>query len=166
MKTKLLILLCLVLSYSMLYGCTFSSSGESLEAFSKRMNELNENYNMTSTGYIIDSSDNSLTKFFKFSENEIMLKFRYDKKNRLTEMHIVFDPVILEKNIESYTFITDCLKSFCQNESIAEEILNKVDFSESIKTIKKETTSAEVSNIKIEIDTTQLGTVISLYKDI
>lgn len=163
---KLLKLLCLLLSLSLLYGCTFSSSGESLEAFSQRMNKLNENYNMSSAGYIVDISDSSLTKFFRFSENEIMLKFRHDSKNRLTEMHIVFDPVIFEQNNESSSFIYDCIKSFCQNDSITEEILSKVDFSKSIKTIKKETTSAEISNIKIEIDTTQLGTVISLYKDI
>ncbi len=130
------------------------------------MNQLNENYNMTVVGYITDSSDNSLTKFFKFAENEIMIKFRHDSKNRLTEMHIVFDPVVLAENDEAYTFIIDCIKCFCQNESATEEIFNKVDFKKTIKTTKKETSSAVVENIKFEIDTTQLGTVISVYTDI
>ncbi len=166
MKIKLLILFCLTLSFLMLYGCTFSSSGESLEAFSQRMNQLDENYNMTSDGYIIDENQSSLTKFFKFSDCEIMLKFRYDTKNRLNEMNLVFDLEIPDKNEQANIFITDCIKSFCQNESYAEEILKKVDFPKAIKTVKNETISAEVENIKIEIDTTQLGTVVSLYKDI
>ncbi len=130
------------------------------------MNKLNENYNMTSDGYIIDRVDNSLTKFFRFSEKELMLKFRYDQKNRLIQMHLVFDNAILEENPDCYNFIYDCVKSFCQNENTSREILNQVDFEKSIRTVKKETISAEVENIKIEIDTTQLGTVITFYKDI
>ena len=57
------------------------------------MNEINESYNMTSEGYIIDTKKSEITKFFKFSQNEIMLNFKYDKKNRLNEMNLVLEPI-------------------------------------------------------------------------
>jgi len=166
MKIKLLKIFVLLLSITTLNSCVFLTSGDSLEAFSRRMNELNESYNMTSEGYITDTSDKTLTKFFKFSEKEIMLKFRYDTKNRLNEMHIVFDPAVLDENADSSIFVSDCIKSFCQNEETREEILKSINFDSTIKTIKKETKSAEADNIKMKIDTTELGTVISIYKDI
>ena len=40
------------------------------------------------------------------------------------------------------------------------------DFDGVIKTVRNETTDTEVGNIKMKIDSTRLGTVISLYKDI
>lgn len=166
MKSRFFNLFCLFLSLITLCGCSFSNSGESLEAFSQRMNSLNENYNMNSNGYIIDTSQNTLTKFYKSDEKEIMLKFKYDSKNRLTQMHIVFDPAVLEESDEPFTFISDCIVCFCQNESTSREILGMTDFDDIIKTVRNETTDTEVGNIKIEIDSTRLGTVISLYKDI
>lgn len=166
MKFKSIYLILICLFFFSLNSCVFSVSGDSLHSFSQRMNEYNENYNMSSNGYIIGSSDSSFTKFFKFSEEEIMLKFRHDENNRLTEMHIVFDYAILEETSEPYIFITDCIKSFCQDESVAEQLFDSTDFENAVKTVQKNTISAEVGNIKTEIDTTQLGTVISLYKDI
>ena len=65
-KTSLMLLIVLI-ALATFNSCTFATSGESLEAFSRRMNELNESYNMTADGYIIDISENSLTKFFKYN---------------------------------------------------------------------------------------------------
>ncbi len=166
MKFRFLYLFCLFLLLTMLCGCSFTTSGNSLEAFSQRMNCLNENYNMNPNGYIVDTSQNTLTKFYKFTEKEIMLKFKYDSKNRLTQMHIVFDLAVLEKSDISFSFISDCIVCFCQNESTSDEILGISDFNNILKTVKNETTVAQVGDIKIEIDSTRLGTVISLYKDI
>lgn len=166
MKKHILSILIILFSIITLNGCVFSTTGESLEAFSKRMNEINESYNMTSEGYIIDTEKKQLTKFFRFSENEIMLNFKYDKKNRLNEMNIVFESVILEETTEALSFIENCIKCFVQNEEVEKEILNTTNFEKSIKTINMKTTSAEADNIKIEIDTTQLGTVVTIYKDI
>jgi hypothetical protein len=81
-------------------------------------------------------------------------------------MNIAFDPIVLEKNSTSFAFVCDCIKSFCQNDNIAEEIFITTDFQNTIKEQKKETISAEADNIKIEIDTTNLGTVITIYKEI
>ena len=158
--------LLLLISIITLNSCVFSTTGESLEAFSKRMNEINENYNMTSEGYIIDTKKFTLTKFFKFSENELMLNFKYDKKNRLNEMNLVFEPIELDKTPEALTFIENCIKSFVQNEEIEKEILKETDLENTIKKIKMKTISAEADNIKMEIDTTNLGTVITIYKEL
>lgn len=166
MKSRLFYLFCVFLALTTLCGCSFSNSGDSLEAFSQRMNSLNENYNMDSNGYIVDATQKTFTKFYKFGEKEIMLKFKYDSKNRLTQMHIVFDPAVLEESDESFTFISDCIVCFSQNESTSREILGMTDFDDIIKTVRNETTDTEVGDIKIEIDSSRLGTVISLYKDI
>ena len=166
MVKKLFYLLIILLSTITLSSCTFSTSGESLEAFSKRMNEINESYNMTSEGYIIDTEKCELTKFFKFNQKEIMLNFRYDKKHRLNEMNIVFEPAILDESPEALTFIENCIKCFIQNEKIEKNILNATDFNNAIKEINMKTISAEADNIKMEIDTTNLGTVVTTYRDI
>ncbi len=166
MKKHIFGILILLASIITLNSCVFSTTGESLEAFSRRMNEINESYNMTSEGYIIDTEKCELTKFFRFSEKEIMLNFKYDKKYRLNEMNIVFNPIILEDSPEALTFIESCIKCFVQNEKNEKEILNATDFQNSIKEINMKTKSAETDNIKIEIDTTNLGTVITIYKDI
>lgn len=166
MKKHVLNLLVTLLTLITLNSCVFATTGESLKAFSNRMNELNKNYNMTADGYIIDTEKSYLTKFFKFSENEIMLNFKYDNKHRLNEMNIVFDPGILNKNPDALIFIENCIKCFVNNEIAEEEILNSTDFNNSIKEINMKTISAEADNIKIEIDTTELGTVITVYKDI
>ncbi len=166
MKKHIFGILVLLSSVITLNSCVFATTGESLEAFSRRMNEINESYNMTSEGYIMDTEKCELTKFFKISQNEIMLNFKYDKKNRLNEMNIVFASEILNEAPDSLTFIYDCIKSFVQNEEIEKEILNETDFENSIRKINIKTISAEADNIKMEIDTTNLGTVITIYRDI
>ncbi len=161
--SAIFIILFLIITLS---GCTFRTTGESLEAFSQRMNETNENYNMTSEGYIMDTEKGQLTKFFKFSENEIMLNFTYDKKHRLKEMNLVFEPVILNETPEAPTFIENCIKCFVQNEKAEKKLLNESDFENTIRKSDIKTISAEADNIKMEIDTTNLGTVITIYRDI
>ena len=121
---------------------------------------------MTSEGYVIDTEKCELTKFFKFNQKEIMLNFRYDKKNRLNEMNIVFESAILDESPEAFTFIKSSIKCFIQNEELEKEILDATDFQNSIKKINMKTTSAKSDNIKMEIDTTQLGTVVTIYRDI
>ena len=166
MKKHIFCVLILLASIITLNSCIFSTTGESLEAFSQRMNEINESYNMTSEGYIIDTKKCQLTKFFRYSENEIMLNFKYDKKHRLNEMSIVFKPVMLYETPDSLAFMQDCIKCFVQDEKAEKEILKETDFENSIKKINIKTISAEVDNIKMEIDTTNLGTVITIYKEL
>ena len=89
-----------------------------------------------------------------------------DEKNRLNEMNIVFDYSISEGSPEALVFIKDCIKCFIQNEATENEILDTTDFEKSISKVNKKTISAEADNIKMEIDTTELGTVITIYKDL
>ena len=166
MKKQIFSILILLFSVVSLNSCVFSTTGESLSAFSNRMNEINESYNMTTEGYIIDTENCELTKFFRFPEQEIMLNFRYDKKYRLNEMNIVFDAVISDISNEALTFVKDSIKAFIQNEEAEQELLNKVDFENSVKKVSIKTKSAETDNIKIEIDTTELGTIITIYKEL
>ena len=166
MKKYVTFIVFILLSLTTLNSCVFATTGNSLESFSKRMNEQNESYNMTSDGYIVDTTNCNLTKFFRYSENEILINFKYDNKNRLNEMNIVFDRIVLNSEPDSITFIKDCIKCFVENESAEMQLLNSTDFENSIKEINTKTISAEADNIKIEIDTTNLGTVITIYKEL
>ena len=148
-----------------LNGCVFSTFGDSINAFTERLNNLQENYTISAENYIIDTEKATLTKFFKFDQNELMLQFKYDHKNRLNEMNIAFD-FTAENGTDELQFIKDLITAFCQNEATSNELMDATDFEKAIKTIRMETISAESENIKIEIDTTQLGTIISVYKDI
>ena len=148
-----------------LSGCVFATNGNSINSFSQRLNNLQENNTFSAENYIIDKSASTLTKYFKFNQNEIMLQFKYDHKNRLNEMNIAFDFAPAEGS-EELQFIEDLITAFCQSEEIKNDLLNSTDFENAIRVIRKETISAESGNIKMEIDVTQLGTVISFYKDI
>ena len=147
MKKHILSLLIILFSLITFNGCVFSTTGESLEAFSRRMNEINESYNMTSEGYIIDTEKSRLTKFFRFSENEIMLNFKYDKKNRLNEMNLVFETVILDETPEALSFIESCVKCFVQDEKVKKEILNATDFENSIRKTNMKTKNKPKYNV-------------------
>lgn len=166
MKKHLFSLVFLLLSIMALSSCTFATTGDSLEAFSRRMNEINESYNMTSEGYITDTEKCELTKFFRFSESEIMLNFSYDKRNRLTKMNIVLEPQTTESSADSLSFIYDCINAFIQSEEIEAKLLNEIDFENSIKKVDIKTKNAEADNTRMEIDTTELGTIITVYKDL
>lgn len=149
-----------------LSSCSLDLKGDSLYAFSQRMNELSGDYEITPNGFIFDESIAMLSRFYKFGEDEeILLKFHLNERNRTDEMHLVFENKICN-NTYAYTFILNCLKAFCNDESIVSEILEKTDFENCIKTISPETKSAEHGNVEILIDTTEIGTVVSIYKDI
>lgn len=162
-KMGVLLILCIILPLT-LSSCIFTRQGDSLNAFSQRMNYYNESYNMTADGYIFDKSESSFSKYVKFGEKEIMLKFFTDSKNRTTELHLVFDTGITETDGDIKEFIENCIKAFYEDEAAAEEILELSDFYNTLSTVSNETKSAELENIRIEIDTTEIGTVVSLYK--
>lgn len=149
-----------------LCSCAFSENGESITAFSNRMNSYNKNYNMSADGYIFDKSTSSFTRFFKFSEEEVMLRFVTDKKNRITELHIVFDTAVTEKNAEITAFIENALKSFCQDEKTYNSLFNEIDLENILSTPTAQTLSAEYGNTVLKTDITEIGTVISIYKEI
>jgi DUF1009 family protein len=63
-------------------------------------------------------------------------------------------------------FIENALFSFIDNDGVTNNILTETDFFNSIKTINNDTKKAENGNIEILLDVTEIGTVITVYKDI
>ena len=157
-----------VLSLSVLIclcGCTITESGHSLSAFCKRMNELNDTYNLTPSGYIIDEKNKTLTKFFAFTEKELMLEFEYAEKNDLTTLHIVFDNSS-KNNQEETLFVKNSIYAFTNDTALTDLLLTEIDFENAIYNIDINTKNAKIGNTEIILDVTEIGTVISVVQNI
>ena len=147
-----------------LNSCSVTHNGEDLSAFIFRMNTLNEQYNITSQGFIYSEGNNEVYKFFIANENEILLKFKEDDKGRLTEMNFVADSKFYEDS-SSYEFFNNSIYSFINNENTYKEVID-TDITQLLKTETKESVIIKRGNIEILLDVTTLGTVITVYKDI
>ena len=147
-----------------LNSCSVTDNGEDLSAFIFRMNTLNEQYNITSQGFIYSEGNNEVYKFFIANENEILLKFKEDDKGRLTEMNFVADSKFYEDS-SSYEFFNNSIYSFINNENTYKEVID-TDITQLLKTETKESVIIKRGNIEILLDVTTLGTVITVYKDI
>ena len=162
---KIHILAALALSLLMLTtGCGISSQGNTLHGFTQRMNEYPENYNLSESGYIYDAKNNTLTRFFKFNKNEIMLQFECAENNEFTCLHIVFDNNC-KNNSQEINFIKNCIEAFTESSEATDELLEKIDFDNAIKTTSYETKTAKSGDTELLLDTTTLGTVISINRN-
>ena len=101
-----------------LNSCSVTDNGEDLSAFIFRMNTLNEQYNITSQGFIYSEGNNEVYKFFIANENEILLKFKEDDKGRLTEMNFVADSKFYEDS-SSYEFFNNSIYKTWQHRNFA-----------------------------------------------
>lgn len=166
MKIKHYFLLICLVFFITAAGCSPKVNGDNLTGFCNRMNTYNESYALSPDGYIFDGTKSSYTHFFVFGDNtELMLQFKIDEKSRIQQMNVALTP---QKNIadsEAYTFITDCINAFCNDEKTAEELINKIDLEATLTTVDFKTKSAEYGKISAKADTTNIGTVISLYND-
>lgn len=161
--SKMVILTIIFLSFS---GCTVNETGETISAFFNRLNAINEAYEFSPDNLIFDEKTNSYSRFVKFNnEDEILLNFEVDKRNNLATLNIVTGKNATE-NESAYSFIVDAISAFCSDEATANKIIEKTDLKNSLKATFFDTKAAECDGIKIEIDTTEPGTVISLHKDI
>ncbi len=166
MKLKLYYLLFTLLFLITFSACTPVKNGNNLKGFSERMNEYNESYNMATDGYIFDSEARSYTRFFDFgNEYKIMLQFICDEKNRTKQMNLVFTKKTVTESEAAYCFLIDCIKAFCCNDTTANELIAELDLNTFIASKSIKTKSAEVDKISLKADTTNIGTVISLYND-
>ena len=77
MKKLVVLPLFLIVFFS---SCSVTWEGEDLSGFILRMNTLNEQYNLTSQGFIYSDENNNIYKFFVVNENEILLSFKNDNK--------------------------------------------------------------------------------------
>jgi predicted acetyltransferase len=129
------------------------------------MNILNEQYNLTSQGFIYSEGNDDIYKFFVVNENEILLSFKEDNKGRLTEMNFVADNKFYE-DLSSFEFFKNSLNAFINNENTYREIVDHNNSEDILKTDTKETVTIKSGNIEVLLDVTTLGTVITVYKDI
>ena len=80
-------------------------------------------------------------------------------------MNIVTEREIFLDNAAT-KFIENALFSFIDNEETTSSILTESDFFDSIKTINNETKKVTNGNIEVLLDVTEMGTVITVYKDL
>ena len=166
MKTKHYFLLISLLFFITATGCAPKENGDNLTGFCNRMNTYNESYNLTPDGYIFDDSENTYTRFFVFGDKtEMMLQFKLDEKSRIKQMNVALTPQKSTTDSESYAFITDCITAFCHDEKISNELIEKIDLETTLTIVNLKTKSAEYDKISIKTDTTEIGTIISLYND-
>ena len=148
-----------------LNSCTVTQNGEDLSGFTQRINILNEQYNLTSQGFIYSDKNDSIFKFFVVNENEILLSFKEDDKGRLIEMNFVANSNFYE-DLSSLDFLKNSLNAFINNEKTYKEIIDNNNLRETLKTVTKETITIKSGNIEVLLDVTTLGTVITVHKDI
>ena len=159
--------LSIVISFLILFstsGCRLQTEGNTLHGFTMRMNKISETYNLTDTGYIYDEKESTLTKFYDFNSNEIMLQFQINENNKLTCLNIVFGN-ISENNTNEICFIKNSLISFINEKTLASNLLGKIKFDTVIFESFHETKKEKIDDTEIIIDTTDLGTVITVVKD-
>ena len=165
MKIKLIFNTLIIISMLMVTtGCNVSSTGNSLRGFTQRMNQFPEEYNMTQTGYIEDTQNKTLTKFFELDTNKIMLQFEYGSNNELTCLHIVFDNNC-KNNSKVMKFAKNCIEAFIENPETTKELVNKIDLQNTITTTDYETKKAKSGDTELLLDTTAVGTVISVNRN-
>lgn len=162
MKKLLFLPFCLLIFLS---GCAIQKNSEDLNGFTVRMNELNEGYNLTPEGFLYSEKENIFYKFFIINEKEVLVSFNQDNKNRLIKMDIVFETNFLDE-IEAISFINNSLHAFIFDDSLAKNIISKNNFEKILKAPTNETTKIKNGNVEILIDVTELGVVLTVYKDI
>ena len=155
----LLIILTLILS-----SCAVSEAGNTLYAFTERMNKICESYSLTQNGYIFNDTEKTLTRFYKFDSNEIMVQFTCDDNNNLYKLDLVFPNDCLE-NPRELKFIKDCICAYINNPEAYADLMSKLDFDNTLNEIKYETQKAESGNIEMLIDVTAIGIVITVVQN-
>ena len=145
-----------------LNSCSVTQNGEDLSGFTQRINKLNEQYNLTSQGFIYSDENDSIFKFFIVNENEILLSFKKDDKGRLIEMNFVVNSNFYE-DLSSLDFFRNSLNAFINNEKTYKEIIDNNNLVEALKTPTKETITIKSGNIEVLLDVTTLGTVITVH---
>ncbi len=157
------LLLCIIL-FITFCGCRAKTEGNTLFAFTQRLNEAT-GYEITTDGYILNKTENTFTKFFNFPDREIMLQFTEDENNILTSLNIVFDN-LEEKHTEEFTFIENVIYAFADNEQEASKCLKKLNYPQTLYKPNLNTKKANAGNTDILIDVTDIGTVITVVKNI
>ena len=164
-KSKILFMVIILFTLVSAVGCDSDSKGNTLAAFSERMNALNEEYKMTPTGYIYDSDKKTISKFYTTDKREILVQFSMNDNSELTSMNIVFDN-LTEDNQEERNFIYHCIVAYINNDSTTEELLSGIDFYKTLYIPSYETRNKKVGDATILMDVTDGYTVITVEQNI
>lgn len=145
-------------------SCSLETTGNSLFAFNQRLNELYSSETFSESGYILDQKKCTLTQFYKFNDNEIMLQFVYNEKNELKTMNIAAGPEDLN-NEECFSFVKKCISAFINDPKSEDLLLNETDFENAVKIKDIHTRQAKNSDTELLLDVTEIGTVITVVQN-
>lgn len=161
---KICLFLCLIVAILVCSSCKATTYGDTLHAFTRRMNKLSDTYTLSESGYILDQKSDTLTHFYKFGENEILLQFKTDDKNYLTEMNIVFNGNFTE-GTEEFIFTRNCISAFIDNEETERAFFAEKSLSQLLETKSNKTVEINKGDTQLLLDVTDSGTVITVVKN-
>ena len=145
-------------------SCSVQSNGDTLKGFTHRINKLYDTYEISENGYIFDQKNNTLSRFYKFSENEILLQFKTNNKNLLSEMNIVFTENLVEASDE-FNFIKNCISAYIDDQETENHIFEDKSLYELLKTQSNDTIERKSGDTQFLLDVTDYGTVITVVKN-
>ncbi len=154
----LLMILCLCTA------CRAQTEGNTLYAFTMRMNELSHSYTLSENGYILDKNAGTLSRFYKFSENEILLQFTLDSTNNLTEMSIAYTHT-LHQGTDEAEFVGNCISAFINDPQGEKELFKEKPLGDLLSTQSLETTEIKSGDTQLLLDVTEYGAVITVVKN-
>ncbi len=163
MKTFTAIILIFTLLFS-LSSCKLQTEGNSLSTFTQRINALSD-YELTSIGYIYNEKNNTLSKFYTLEGKNILLSFKGNNENDLYSMNIVFDN-INKNNTLVIKFASDCIRAFVNNDDIFARLIAPEKFISILTEKSNETKTEKIGSIELLVDTTDVGVVITVNKDL
>ncbi len=163
MKNFIAIILAFALLLS-LTGCKIKTDGDSLSAFTERINTLSD-YELTANGYIYNEKENTLSKFYTLENKNILLSFKADDENNLHSMNIVFDS-ITENNTLVIKFASDCIKAFVNDDDVFVKLISAENFIKILTEKSYETKAEKIGSTELLVDTTDVGVIITVNKDL
>lgn len=154
--------LALIIVFLLLFtSCSVISSGNNLKGFSERMNGAYDSKEFSAGGYINNSDEHTFTRFFKFSEDEVLLTFTRNDEYELVEMSICAKKGA-EENAEVFLFLENAVKSFYVDEEKGEELLCALNLKDALKENTLKSKKAEADGAEMLVDVADPGWVITV----
>lgn len=162
-KKKKYIITIMLLCLSLLSGCRAKTEGDTIQAFTNRINELYGYEAFTVSGYIYDTHNKTISKFYSTGKREFLLKFAINESFLLKNMNIVFDSTSQMEDDE-INFIKNCIYAFVDNKKTSDDLIHETALLRENFTPSYDTLSKKIDDIEILIDITETGTVITVVK--
>ncbi len=159
--TAIILIFTLLLTFS---GCKLKTEGDSLSAFTQRVNELSD-YELSANGYIYNEKTSTLSKFYTLENKNILLSFKGNDDNNLYSMNIVFDKID-KNNTLVIKFVSDCINAFINNDDIFKKLTSSEELINTLTEKSYETKTEKIGSIELLADTTDVGVVITVNKNL